>query len=329
VLWQELYIACVLETNSEKLKVLIHETEDAIISRLQTLETPDEEHREIARASASLLVLKSERLSRPGHPESRNPQLHEAGSEKIREYPPASVQSCAEYEQLFNKCLGALTGWTRLHGFDDCPGSMGAPLDIEVWRARRNYAAAFSALHQHSRCGCLVCEDWLRVHVNGFSDATIYRGLELALRKHRKSARVMARGLNTKPIKADTMAPQSTVILEHPPMPIRMAKLVKEVAYWNCSLDRWWSRNFTEAKDWMILSKMGLAGVVLLSIALRISPLAPWPQIVRVPFGFSGILLIDVSLGFGVFLVLCDGNLSRRIRHLREWLHTPWWMGNG
>ena len=47
---------------------------------------------------------------------------------------------------------------------------------------------------------------------------------------------------------------------------------------------------------------MGLAGVVLLSIALRISPLVRWPQIVRVPFGFSGILLIDVSLGFGAFL---------------------------
>ena len=46
---------------------------------------------------------------------------------------------------------------------------------------------------------------------------------------------------------------------------------------------------------------MGLAGVVLLSIALRISPLVRWPQIVRVPFGFSGIFLIDVSLGFGAF----------------------------
>ncbi|MGA2429336.1 MAG: hypothetical protein ABSH13_12625 [Candidatus Acidiferrum sp.] len=106
-------------------------------------------------------------------------------------------------------------------------------------------------------------------------------------------------------------------------MSIRMAKLVKELASWNCLLDRWWSHNFTEVKDWMILSKMGLAGVVLLSIALRISPLAPWPQIVRVPFGFSGILLIDVSMGFGAFLLLCDGNLSRRVRYLRDWLHAP------
>jgi hypothetical protein len=328
VLWQELYIACVLETNLEKLKALIHETENAIISRLQTLETPDDEHGEIARALASLLVLKSERFSWPGHPDSRDRPPREAGSEKIREHPPANVQSCAEYEQLFNKCLDALTRRTRLHGFDDGPGSVGTPLDSEVWRAEHNYAAAFSALHQHSRCGCLVCEDGLRVHVNGFPGATTYRIRELALWERRKSSKDLARRLGVKAIKTDAMAPQ-TGIPGHPPMWIRMPKLVKELASWNCSLDRWWFHNFTEAKDWMILSKMGLAGVALLSIALRISPLAPWPQIVRVPFGFSGILLIDVSLGFGAFLLLGDGNLSRRIRHLREWLHAPWWMGNG
>lgn len=313
MLWQELYIACVLETNSEKLKALIHETENAIISRLQTLETPDDEHREIARASASLLVLKSERLRWPGRPDNR-PQLHEAGIEKTREHPPVNVQSCAEYEQLFNKFLDALARWTRLHGFDDSPGSKGTPLDSEVWRAERNYAATFSALHQHSRCGCLVCEDGLRVQVNGF--------------EHRKSSRDLARRLSVKPIKTDVMTPPA-VIPEHSPTSIRMAKLVKELASWNCLLDRWWSHNFTGAKDWMILSKMGLAGVVLLSIALRISPLAPWPQIVRVPFGFSGILLIDVSLGFGAFLLLCDGNLSRRIRYLRDWLHARSSMGDG
>lgn len=327
MLWQELYIACVLETNSEKLKALIHETENAIISRLQTLETPDDEHREIARASASLLVLKSERLRWPGHPDSR-PRLHEAGSQKTREHPPVNVQSCAEYEQLFNNFLDALARWTRLHGFDDCPGSMGTPLDSEVWRAERTYATTFSALHQHLRCGCLVCEDGLRVQVNGFPGASTYRSRELALWEHRKSSRDLARRLGVQPIKTDVMAPR-VEIPEHSPMSIRMSKLVKELASWNCSLDRWWSDNFTEAKDWMILSKMGLAGVVLLSIALRISPLVPWPQIVRVPFGFSGILLIDVSLGFGAFLLLCDGNLSRRIRYLRDWLHAHWSMGNG
>ena len=329
MLWQELYIACVLETNSEKLKALIHETENAIISRLQTLETSDDEHREIARASASLLVLKSERLSGPGHPDSRNSQLHEAGCENIREYPPASVQSCAEYEQLFNECLDALTGWTRLHSVGDCPGSMGRPRDSEAWRAERNYGAAFLALHQRTRCGCAVCEGGLGIHVNTGLRATTYRSRELALWEYRESSRDQLRGRRSvTPIKTDAMAPQ-VVMPEHRPMSIRMAKLVKEVASWNCSIDRWWSTAFTEAKDWTILSKMALAGIVLLTLALRISPLVPWPQIVRVPVGFSGILLIDVSLGSGAFLLLCDGNLSRRIRHLREWLHAPWSMGNG
>src|ERR1700726_3071551 len=103
--------------------------------------------------------------------------------------------------------------------------------------------------------------------------APTYRSRELARWEHRKSSRDMARRLSVKPIKTAAMAPQ-TVIPEHPPMSIRMAKLVKELASWNCLLDRWWSHNFTEAMDWMILSKMGLAGVVLLTIALRIGPLA-------------------------------------------------------
>jgi hypothetical protein len=327
VLWQELYIACVLETDSVKLKALVHETENAIISRLHTLETPNDEHQEIARASASLLVLKSERFDRPPHPDSRDPLPDEPTSEHIRELLPANVQSCAEYEQLFDKCLDALTRRTRLQGFEDYPRSMGTLVENEVGRAERNYSAAFSALHQHTRCGCVVCEGGLGIHVNTDLRATTYRSRELALWEHQDSSRDHLRGRRSvTPINA--MAPQA-VMPEHRPMSIRMAKLVEEVASWNCSIDRWWSTAFTEAKDWTILSKMALAGIVLLTLALRISPLVPWPQVVRVPVGFSGILLIDVSLGFGAFLLLCDGNLSRRIRHLREWLHAPWSMGNG
>ena len=52
------------------------------------------------------LSLKSE-PDRPGHPDSRDPLPDEAGSEHIRELLPANVQSCAEYEQLFDKCLDA------------------------------------------------------------------------------------------------------------------------------------------------------------------------------------------------------------------------------
>jgi hypothetical protein len=319
VLWQELYIACVLETNPEKLKALIHETENAIISRLHTLETLNDEHEEIARASASLLVLKSERLDRLGHPDSRDPLPDEAGSEHIRELLPANVQSCAEYEQLFDKCLDALTRWTRLRGFEDYPRSIGTLVESEVWRAERNYSAAFSALHQHTRCGCAVCEGGLGVHLNKGVGATTYRSREPALWEHRKSSRDLPRRLSFTPIKTDAMAPQ-TVIAEHLRMSIRA---------WSCSLDRWWSTTFAVAKDWALLSKMAFAGVVLLTIALHISPLPPWRQIVRVPFGFSGILLIDVSLGFGAFLFVYDGNLARQLRHLRDWLDAHWSAGNG
>ena len=319
MLWQELYIACVLETNSEKLKALIHDTENAIVSRLQTLEAPIDEHQEIARASASLLVLKSERLGRPPHPVSRDPLPVEAGSEHIREFPPANVQSCVEYEQLFDKCLDALTRWTRLQGFEDYPRSIGTPVESEVWRAERNYSAAFSALHQHTRCGCPVCEGALGVHLNTGLGATTYRGRELALWEHLKLSRDLPKRLSITPIKTDALAPQ-TVIAEHLRLSIRT---------WSYSLDRWWSTTFAEAKDWALLSKMALAGVVLLTIALRISPLPPWQQIVRVPFGFSGILLIDVSLGFGAFLFVYDGNLARQVRHLRDWLQSTWSAGNG
>jgi hypothetical protein len=312
VLWQELYIACVLETNSEKLEALIHETEDAIISRLQTLETPNDEHQEIARASASLLVLKSERLGRPGHPGGRDP-LPDG------DLLPANVQSCAEYEQLFDKCLDALTRLTRLHGFEDYPRSIGTLVESEVWRAERNYSAAFSALHQHTRRGCPVCESGLSVQVNTCLDATTYRSRELALWEHRKSSRDLPGRRSVTPIKTDAVAPQ-TVLAEHLRISIRT---------WSCSLDRWWSTTFAQAKDWALLSKMALAGVVLLTIALRISPLPPWQQIVRVPFGFSGILLIDVSLGFGAFLFVYDGNLARQARHLRNWLDAHRSAGNG
>jgi len=93
---------------------------------------------------------------------------------------------------------------------------------------------------------------------------------------------------------------------------------------WSQSLDRWWSSHFTGAMNWTVLSQIGLAGVALLTVALVISPLAPWRQIVRVPFGFSGMLLIDASLGLGAFLLVYDGNLARRLRQVREWLQGPW-----
>jgi hypothetical protein len=140
-----------------------------------------------------------------------------------------------------------------------------------------------------------------------------FRSRALVLWEHRKSSIDLARRLSAGPM-TYAAAPQ-TVKPEHPLMSIRM---------WSCLLDRWWYNTLTGAKDWTILAKMGLAGVALLTIAQRISPLAPWRQIARVPFGFSGMLLIDVSLGFGGFLFVYDGKLARRVRQVRDWLQAPW-----
>jgi hypothetical protein len=92
---------------------------------------------------------------------------------------------------------------------------------------------------------------------------------------------------------------------------------------WSQSLDHWWSSNFTGAISWTVLSQIGLAGVVLLTVARGINSLA-WRQTARVPFGFSGILLIDASLGLGAFWILYDGNADRRLRQIRDWLQRPW-----
>jgi hypothetical protein len=93
---------------------------------------------------------------------------------------------------------------------------------------------------------------------------------------------------------------------------------------WTRSLDRCWSSRFVDAMNWPVLLQMGLAGGALLTVARGIGALAPGQQIARVPFGFSGILLIDASLGLGAFLLLYHGNAARRLRQIREWLRGPW-----
>jgi hypothetical protein len=116
------------------------------------------------------------------------------------------------------------------------------------------------------------------------------------------------------------------------------------IRMWSRTLDRWWSSNFTCVKDLTVLSEMGLAGAVILTIAQGMRPLAPWQHSARVVLGFSGLLLIDASLGFGAFLFVYDcrnrswtgTSLSaikfllkarsdgKLVRCLREWLQAPW-----
>jgi hypothetical protein len=67
--WSDLYLAAVLETNSDQLERLIEKTEDAIFLRLTDLEKSSDgaaERREIEKALAGLWALKTERLGWPG-----------------------------------------------------------------------------------------------------------------------------------------------------------------------------------------------------------------------------------------------------------------------
>jgi hypothetical protein len=78
----------------------------------------------------------------------------------------ANIQFCDDYEALFHKCLETLTRWNELRGFDAEFESTGMRADAEMRRAEQRYVAAFSALRAHAR-NCVLCEETLRVHVNG------------------------------------------------------------------------------------------------------------------------------------------------------------------
>jgi hypothetical protein len=92
----------------------------------------------------------------------------------MSEHPAANVQFCDEYEDLFHKCLQALTRWTQLRGLDGRPGPVETPASSEVRRAEHHYVTAFSALRAHSRT-CVLCEETLRAHLKGASGAQAYR----------------------------------------------------------------------------------------------------------------------------------------------------------
>ena len=66
--WQESYEAACVETNREKLTDLIHQTEDALMSRQQELNGHpghESEGREMKAAAQKLLLIKTERLGWP------------------------------------------------------------------------------------------------------------------------------------------------------------------------------------------------------------------------------------------------------------------------
>jgi hypothetical protein len=97
------------------------------------------------------------------------------------------IRFCDEYETLMSEFVRALSVWTRLsclpkelsHSNTPSdspvtdlvyvlvqPHSPARPAKAELVRSRESYAAAMWALRMHSR-NCLLCEETLRVEVNG------------------------------------------------------------------------------------------------------------------------------------------------------------------
>jgi hypothetical protein len=97
------------------------------------------------------------------------------------------IRFCDEYEKLMSEFVRALSAWTQLSCLPEAPSRSNTPSDspdtdlafvlvkphgparpakAEVVRSHESYAAAMWALRMHSR-NCLLCEETLRVEVNG------------------------------------------------------------------------------------------------------------------------------------------------------------------
>ena len=78
---------------------------------------------------------------------------------------------------------------------------------------------------------------------------------------------------------------------------------------WNQRLNRWCSEEFT-GKSWgRRLFQLGIAGTLFLVLAQFIGAGSPQQHIAHVTFGFMGMLLIDISLGLGTYLLLLGKGL--------------------
>jgi len=89
------------------------------------------------------------------------------------------VRFCDVYENLMAGFLRALSAWTQLHSFQEAPSPSNVtagqspanlvPTDLanaELARTCGSYIAAMWTLRMHSRT-CLLCQETLRVEVNG------------------------------------------------------------------------------------------------------------------------------------------------------------------
>ncbi len=108
---------------------------------------------------------------------SPSPKLEGFGQpierEKMSDEGPR-VRFCDEYEFLMAEFLRALSAWAQLRCFQKDPDPSDIPAhastatltEAELARSCGSYVAAMWALRMHSR-DCLLCEETLRVRVNG------------------------------------------------------------------------------------------------------------------------------------------------------------------
>jgi general secretion pathway protein A len=110
--------------------------------------------------------------------------------------------------------------------------------------------------------------------------------------------------------------------LRQRPVPGVIASLVT----WNQWLNRWCSEHFTSKSCGKPLFQLGLLGMVFLALSQASAAGFPQRHAARVTFGFLGLILIDISLGLGTYLLLIERHLTPGTRaHWAQALFDSLW----
>jgi general secretion pathway protein A len=110
--------------------------------------------------------------------------------------------------------------------------------------------------------------------------------------------------------------------LRQRPVPGVIASLVA-LNQW---LNRWCSEHFTSKSCGKPLFQLGLLGTVLLALSQASAAGFPQRHAARVTFGFLGLILIDISLGLGTYLLLTERHVTPRTRaHWAQALFDSLW----
>jgi hypothetical protein len=95
---------------------------------------------------------------------------------------------------------------------------------------------------------------------------------------------------------------------------------------WNQWQNRWCSEHFTSKSCGKPLFQLGLLGTVFLALSQASAAGFPQRHAARVTFGFLGLILIDISLGLGTYLLLIERHLAPGTRaHWAQALFDSLW----